>query len=87
MDARSYLRKFRLRPDDATWDMVAPEELLSLAGWYRACGDLPSMLGCVYLYTALRHPPPSDCPRTVELGRDVLDAWLASRRRESAASA
>lgn len=79
MDARTYLRKFRLRPGDQTWDMIVPEELLDLAGWYRVCGDLPSMFGCVYLYTALRHPPPSDCPRTVELGREVLDAWLVAR--------
>lgn len=78
-DARRVLHQFRLRPDDATWDMLAPEELIELADWYRACGDPRSMLACVYLYTALKHPPPSDCPATVELGQEVLDAWIADR--------
>lgn len=76
-DARRVLRRFRLR--DATWDMAAPEELLDLASWYRACGDPRSMLSCIYLYTALKHPPPTDCPSTVELGQEVLDAWMATR--------
>jgi hypothetical protein len=78
-EARRLLGQFRLRRDDAAWDMLAPEELLDLANWYRACGDYRSMFGCVYLYTALKHPPPSDCPTTVELGQEVLDAWLRSR--------
>lgn len=78
-DAQAYLRRFRVRPDGAEWDMVVPEELIELAGWYRMCGDMRSALGCVYLYTALRHPPPTDCPSTVELGQEVLDAWLKNR--------
>lgn len=77
IEARAYLRRFRV--GNSTWDMAAPEELLTLADLYRACGDPRSMLGCIYLYTALKHPPPTDCPAEVELGQEVLDAWLATR--------
>lgn len=67
------------RTHDDVLVQLSRSDLVDLAGWYRARGDLTSMFGCLYLYTALRHPPPSDCPRTVELGRNVLDAWLAAR--------
>jgi hypothetical protein len=78
LDARSYLRRFHLSPSHP-WTLSDREDLLNLADWYRASGDTRSMLGCVYLYTAIKHPPPSDCPSTVELGREVLDAWLDAR--------
>jgi hypothetical protein len=80
-DAQRVLRRFRLR--DGSWDMAAPEELLTLADLYRACGDPRSMLGCIYLYTALKHPPPTDCPAEVELGQEVLDAWLRARGKRA----
>jgi hypothetical protein len=78
IDARTYLRRLQLglTPD---WTLSAPEDLLDLASWYSACGDARSALGCVCLFTAIKHPPPEGCPTTVELGREVLDAWLEAR--------
>jgi hypothetical protein len=77
-DARLYLRKFQLGRSPEL-GLATPDDLLSLAQWYSTCGDARSALGCIYLFTAIKHPPPSDCPATVELGQDVLNAWLEAR--------
>ena len=82
-NVHEYLRRFQLglTPD---WSMADPLEVIDLAHWYSSAGDIPSVLGCIYLYVSLKHPPiPEGCPTTVELGRDVLEEWLASRNGHS----
>ena len=79
-NVHEYLRRFQLglMPD---WSMADPLELIDLAQCYASCGDCRSVLGCIYLYTSLKHPSlPEGCPTTVELGREVLEAWLDARR-------
>lgn len=76
--APAYLRQFTLGLAHEV-GLSAPEDLIDLGQHYEAAGDFESALNCVYLYTALRHPPPEWCPQTVELGREILETWLESR--------
>jgi hypothetical protein len=88
INVADYLQRFRLHPSEqpapppveGEMALLVPEDLLELAMWYRHVRDRASMLGCVYLYIALRHPPPTDAPDMVVLGREVLEAWRANRR-------
>ena len=76
LDVHAYLRQFQRGLSATDWPMADPDELIGLAQWYHVCGDDRSAYYCIYLFTALKHPPPQGYPTTVELGRAILEAWL-----------
>jgi hypothetical protein len=75
-DINKYLRKPlgrvvpfpRLRID-------RPSDLVALAQAYKGRGDMVSCFGCLYLLTALRHPPDDDMPAAVQLS-PIPPEWV-----------
>lgn len=80
-----YLSQFTLSPEPEgphePLVLTDPMDLITLAQWYFKDDDLPSMLGCIYLFVSLKKRPAPDDVREVCLGPKILRRWYFYKRR------